>query len=69
MSVLSQRSASTAGSIAGRRGPWWQTSATGYGLDPFILDAVPYVVLVAVMLLFATRVRQPGALVQPFLRA
>ena len=40
----------------------------GYRLDPLILDAAPYVVAVAVMLLFATRVRQPRALAQPFVR-
>ena len=40
----------------------------GYEIDPFILDAAPYVVALAVMLLFATRVRQPRALAQPFIR-
>ena len=40
----------------------------GYEIDPFILDAAPYVVALAVMLLFATRVRQPRALAQPFVR-
>jgi ABC-type uncharacterized transport system permease subunit len=40
----------------------------GYEIDPFILEAAPYVVALAVMLLFATRVRQPRALAQPFIR-
>jgi simple sugar transport system permease protein len=40
----------------------------GYEVDPFILEAAPYVVALAVMLLFATRVRQPRALAQPFIR-
>ena len=40
----------------------------GYEIDPFVLDAAPYVVALAVMLLFATRVRQPRALAQPFIR-
>ena len=40
----------------------------GYEIDPFILDAAPYVVALGVMLLFATRVRQPRALAQPFVR-
>jgi ABC-type uncharacterized transport system permease subunit len=40
----------------------------GYEIDPFILDAAPYVVALAVMLLFASRVRQPRALAQPFIR-
>jgi ABC-type uncharacterized transport system permease subunit len=40
----------------------------GYVIDPFILDAAPYVIAMAVMLLFATRVRQPRALAQPFVR-
>lgn len=42
--------------------------AKRYQVDPFILEAAPYVVAVAVMLLFATRVRQPRALAQPFVR-
>jgi simple sugar transport system permease protein len=40
----------------------------GYDIDPFVLDAAPYVVALLVMLLFATRVRQPRALAQPFVR-
>ncbi len=40
----------------------------GYSIDPFVLDAAPYVVALAVMLAFATRVRQPRALAQPFVR-
>jgi general nucleoside transport system permease protein len=40
----------------------------GYEIDSFILAAAPYVVALAVMLLFATRVRQPRALAQPFVR-
>jgi len=40
----------------------------GYRVDPFVLDAAPYVVAVLVVLLFATRVRQPKALAQPFVR-
>ncbi len=40
----------------------------GYAIDPLVLDAAPYVVALAVMLLFATRVRQPRALAQPFVR-
>jgi simple sugar transport system permease protein len=40
----------------------------GYEIDPLILDAAPYVVALGVMLLFATRVRQPRALAQPFIR-
>lgn len=42
--------------------------AERYTVDPFILDAAPYVVALVVMLLFATRVRQPRALAQPFVR-
>jgi len=44
------------------------TPVQGYSIDPFILDAAPYVVALTVMLLFATRVRQPRALAQPFIR-
>lgn len=44
------------------------TPVRGYSLDPFILDAAPYVVALLVMLTFATRVRQPRALAQPFVR-
>lgn len=44
------------------------TPVQGYSIDPFILDAAPYVVALAVMLAFATRVRQPRALAQPFVR-
>lgn len=44
------------------------TSVKGYKLDPFILDAAPYVVALLVMMLFATRVRAPRALAQPFVR-
>lgn len=44
------------------------TSVQGYKLDPFILDAAPYVVALTVMMLFAARVRQPRALAQPFVR-
>ena len=39
-----------------------------YAIDPFFLEAAPYVVALAVMLLFANRVRQPRALAQPFVR-
>lgn len=44
------------------------TPVQGYSIDPFILDAAPYVVALVVMLLFATRVRQPRALARPFIR-
>jgi general nucleoside transport system permease protein len=44
------------------------TAVNGYVIDPFILDAAPYAVALAVVLLFATRVRQPRALAQPFVR-
>ena len=44
------------------------TSVEGYSIDPFILDAAPYAVALLVMLIFATRVRQPRALAQPFVR-
>ncbi len=44
------------------------TSVNGYDIDPFILDAAPYVVALLVVMLFATRVRQPRALAQPFVR-
>lgn len=44
------------------------TSVNGYRVDPFILDAAPYLVALAVMLVFAGRVRQPRALAQPFVR-
>jgi ABC-type uncharacterized transport system permease subunit len=44
------------------------TSAKNYTIDPFILDAAPYVVALTVVLLFASRVRQPRALAQPFVR-
>jgi general nucleoside transport system permease protein len=44
------------------------TSAKGYRIDPFVLDAAPYVVALAVVLLFAARVRQPMALGRPFVR-
>lgn len=44
------------------------TSAKGYSIDPLVLDAAPYVVALTVVLLFATRVRQPRALAQPFVR-
>lgn len=43
-------------------------SVKGYSVDPFILDAAPYVVALAVVLLFAARVRPPKALAQPFVR-
>lgn len=39
-----------------------------YSIDPFILKSAPYVVALVVMLVFATRVRQPRALAQPFVR-
>ncbi|WP_051062543.1 ABC transporter permease [Ilumatobacter nonamiensis] len=42
--------------------------ANGYSIDPFILEAAPYVVALTVVLAFATRVRQPRALAQPFIR-
>ncbi len=44
------------------------TSVNGYTIDPFILDAAPYVVALGVVLLFAARVRQPRALAIPFVR-
>jgi general nucleoside transport system permease protein len=44
------------------------TSAKGYEIDPLVLDAAPYVVALSVVLLFASRVRQPRALAQPFVR-
>lgn len=44
------------------------TSANGYEIDPLLLDAAPYVVALTVVLLFATRVHQPRALAQPFVR-
>jgi ABC-type uncharacterized transport system permease subunit len=44
------------------------TSANGYSVDPLLLDAAPYVVALSVVLLFASRVRQPRALAQPFVR-
>jgi ABC-type uncharacterized transport system permease subunit len=44
------------------------TAVNGYEIDPFILDAAPYIVALAVVLLFASRVRQPRALAQPFVR-
>ncbi len=44
------------------------TSVNGYKVDPFLLDAAPYLVALAVMLVFAGRVRQPRALAQPFVR-
>ncbi len=44
------------------------TSAKRYTIDPFILDAAPYVVALTVVLLFASRVRPPRALAQPFVR-
>ena len=40
----------------------------GYEVDSFYLEAAPYVVAIAVMLIFATKVRQPRALAQPFER-
>ncbi len=43
-------------------------SVKGYSVDPFILDSAPYVVALAVVLLFAARVRPPKALAQPFVR-
>lgn len=42
--------------------------AQRYALDPFYLDAAPYAVAILVMLLFATRVRQPRSLARPFRR-
>lgn len=42
--------------------------ANGYSIDPFILEAAPYVVALTVVLIFATRVRQPRALAIPFVR-
>ena len=44
------------------------TSVNGYDIDPFILDAAPYMVALLVVMFFATRVRQPRALAQPFVR-
>jgi ABC-type uncharacterized transport system permease subunit len=44
------------------------TSAKRYEVDPLILDAAPYVAAIAVVLLFAGRVRQPRSLAQPFVR-
>lgn len=43
-------------------------SVKGYSVDPFVLDSAPYVVALAVVLLFAARVRPPKALAQPFVR-
>lgn len=43
-------------------------SVKGYSIDPFVLDSAPYVVALAVVLLFAARVRPPKALAQPFVR-
>jgi simple sugar transport system permease protein len=40
----------------------------GYEVDSFYLEAAPYVVAISVMLLFATKVRAPRALAQPFER-
>lgn len=40
----------------------------GYEVDSFYLEAAPYVVAIAVMLIFATKVRAPRALAQPFER-
>lgn len=42
--------------------------ANGYSIDPFVLKAAPYVVALTVVLIFATRVRQPRALATPFVR-
>lgn len=42
--------------------------ANGYSIDPFVLSAAPYVVALTVVMVFATRVRQPRALAQPFVR-
>lgn len=42
--------------------------AQRYTVDPFYLEAAPYVVAITVMLIFATKVRQPRALAQPFER-
>lgn len=44
------------------------TSVNGYSVDPFVLDAAPYVVAMVVVLAFAGRVRQPRSLAQPFVR-
>ncbi len=43
-------------------------SVQGYKLDPLILTAAPYVVALLAVMLFSTRVRQPRALAQPFVR-
>ncbi|MFT6291321.1 MAG: simple sugar transport system permease protein [Ilumatobacter sp.] len=42
--------------------------ANRYSIDPFILDAAPYIVALTVVLAFAARVRAPNALAQPFTR-
>jgi len=44
------------------------TSVKGYRVDPFYLDAAPYVVALVVMSAFARRVREPAALTRPFSR-
>lgn len=43
-------------------------STKRYDVDPLILDAAPYVVAIAVVLIFAGKVRQPRSLAQPFVR-
>ncbi len=42
--------------------------ANGYSVDPVILSSTRYVVALLAVLIFATRVRQPRALAQPFVR-
>jgi ABC-type uncharacterized transport system permease subunit len=42
--------------------------ALGYELHPQLLASIPYVAALAVMLLFASRTRQPAALGRPFVR-
>lgn len=44
------------------------TATKQYEIDPFLLEAAPFLVALAVVLLFADRVRQPRALAQPFVR-
>jgi general nucleoside transport system permease protein len=42
--------------------------ALGYRANPQLLTALPYILALATMLLFAHRTRQPAALAQPFVR-
>ena len=42
--------------------------ALGYRANPQLLTALPYILALATMLLFAHRTRQPAALGRPFVR-